>query len=103
MAAKVIGFRDCTPQHTRIQIDPSIVLTIYTGELNIGHGAGADRSQLTIEYPVLGFFFNPEQQPPHQDGLIGIIPIPDQVQFLSAVAMLVPSVVNDKTDPGSWE
>jgi hypothetical protein len=68
-------FSSAKPQHMRTAyLDPTIGqgqdLTVYTGELEIGHGAGKDRTGYTIEYPILGLFVDTDN-----NLILGIISI----------------------------
>src|SRR6516162_6098825 len=76
------------PQHQEI-FYPGITngwnqrLTIYTGELAVGHGSESETVRLNFQYPVLGFF-----NLVGAGTAIGIFPMNDPSfnQFRSAVA-----------------
>jgi hypothetical protein len=61
-------------------------MTIYTGEIPIGHGEGEDAVTVELEYPLLGRF------PPGPAQIVGIFPMHDPTlggglpEFRSAVA-----------------
>jgi hypothetical protein len=91
---------DVKPQHQQlVYSDPEDGfpqrLTIYTGEIWVGHGSEEEIVTLTFQYPILGFFNIP---PPSGGTAIGIVPInyPPSNQFRSAVANVSLSQVEMK-------
>ena len=100
--ARIIVSREAIPQHIKTSfVNPVFdtakdgfrsVLTIYTGQFFVGHGAGSSRSYLDVEYPVLSNF---------KSG-IGLQPL-DSMRFDGATATASPADVLIKTDPAVFQ
>ena len=72
----------------------TVVKTVYTGKIQITHGAGGNTTIIAFQYPLLGFF-------QENNGTLtpGIIPIDDEKKFLGAAAMAaLSSIVIKGTD-----
>src|SRR5215475_14413907 len=74
------------PTHLRTSFQDEIrkqavVKTVYTGIINIGHGAEDQGTSIDFRYPLLGFF-------EEKNGMLtlGIIPI-EENKFIGAAAM----------------
>jgi hypothetical protein len=73
------------PTHIRTSFkdeirNKAVVKTVYTGIIEIGHGAEDTSTGIEFQYPLLGFFDNNGTLTP------GIIPIDHERQFLGAAA-----------------
>jgi hypothetical protein len=101
--ANTLNFTSVKPQHIRTIITDSTsktdsILTIYTGQLSIGHGAGDDRKGVDIVYPILGLFIDTAGK-----AVPGIVPLLSAAEFKGAVAMAAVSDFVDKTDVAVWQ
>jgi hypothetical protein len=81
-----------TSYHDNIR-NKTVVKTVYTGKIQITHGAESTGTQIDFQYPLLGFF-------QENNGMltVGIIPIDQEggQQFLGAAAMAALSSVKIK-------
>jgi len=92
---KILEPKDVSnPQHISFEPNPGELIYIYTGILNVEHGAGNAGTALTVGFPLIGFFGTAGQG----DGNMGIIAFELTDVFKGAVATVSLANVDSKGD-----
>ena len=83
-------------QHISFEANPHLpeLIYVYTGILNVGHGAGIAGTALTVGFPLIGFFGTAGQG----NGNMGIIAFEPADTFKGAVATVSLANVDSKGD-----
>jgi hypothetical protein len=90
---KILEPKDVSnPQHISFEANPGKLIYIYTGILNVEHGAGGAGTALTVGFPLIGFFGTAGQG----NGNMGIIDFAATDIFKGAVATVSLANVESK-------